>query len=123
MSLLDGLNQKELKAIATLRGDLSGHVSLMVVRHHQQCIAALVVAHSAEEAIGYINEQMDGSWSLGNTTTRSVQRNVKLDRGLFAWVPWKHVGGEHSAPTSIGLASRKRKKKKALARRQSDVNT
>ena len=119
--LIDGMDQEELKAIAQLRRDLSGAVSLMAVRNNRQRLLALVIAATSQDALEAINEQTGGGWELANTSTIAIQRNVEMDRnGVVLWVPWRAMGGEHTARTIQGRASRARKKKAAKLRREAN---
>lgn len=114
---MDALDQREISNLAALRARESGHVSLMMVRHSKQNLGALVVAHTAEQAIAAIQTNLgNATWTRENTEVRAVQRNVEMQPGIFGWVPWRSKGGDHHNLTEAGLAARRRKKLRQRSR-------
>lgn len=102
------------RSIAAERAFVSGHVSLLIIRNRaSQDVAYLVVAHCAEDGLrALVREGVEG-WTLANTTTLSVQRNVDMEEGLVTPIPLRTSAGVHR----IGVSpSRKRKKQKKLER-------
>ena len=112
----DGLSQSELREIAALRRAQSGHVSLMAVRSDRDCLLALVVAHTSQDAVAICNETFgEPRWRLGDKlNVVAVQRNVDLPPGFVMLVAWKRSGGEHSARTRAGRKTKGRKKMRRM---------
>lgn len=103
----------------------SGHVSLMAFRIYPLHRCALVVAHSAEEGLAYINATLVGDGRpavrLSECSVRSVQRNVDAPRGFYSALVIKQNEGRHTARTEQGKASKRRKKARQRAARREGI--
>lgn len=70
-----------------LRKTGGGDLRLYAVTNHKQRVAIVVVSTCSEEALKVIQEQIGlTNWTLANTATRSIQRNIVAEPGVICAV-------------------------------------
>lgn len=108
MSSLDDATRSRLANLMHRIG--GGRLTLYAVSDRQQDVLILVVSNCAEEALKLIRENVGLDWNVGNTVTRSVQRNVDAEPEIItAFKVHRHQkahtmkqGGHHSPPGEAG---------------------
>lgn len=104
MRLGEVLSDSTRSALRMLARDADGKVNLYAVTDRRQNMMIVVGARHSEDALNLIQKAGLMEWDLGNTITRSIQRNVAIQPGV-----WFACEIENNAPRDV----RKPKKREA----------
>lgn len=97
--------QQEMRDLVTSQASKGGSkvLNLYAISDKPHTTLMLVIARSSEEALKLIQHPQLKGWTLAETTTRRIQRNVDAEIGIVATVPLH--GQKHKFRMKLGGSS------------------
>jgi hypothetical protein len=87
---LDDATRSRLARVILATGG-GRHTLYAVTEKNRPQLVVVIVSTCAEEALKLIRDQFQLDWWIGNTTTRSIQRNVDADPQIISAFKLNHT--------------------------------
>lgn len=88
--LLDDATRSRLSRVILATGGGKRTLYAVTEKSRPQLVV-VIVSTCAEEALKLIREELELEWWVGNTTTRSIQRNVDADPQILSAFKLNHT--------------------------------